>query len=128
MKKKYYLLSVVGVLIVVISFGLGYTYAYIHGLLRSMDMHIGTHSSILLTYSATLIQRLKTPDIVELVEAMEENGDSLSSVIITFKPLIEDPETRKLAEIALTQWEKAKERLQELSLKSKNTNDSADDP
>jgi len=113
------------VLIAVISFGLGYTYAYLHSLAKAMDMQVIVHSEILLTNSLVLTQRLKSPGIAELIEATEENGDSLGRSIINFQPLIENPETRKLVEITLTKWEKAKERLQELrTLRSKNNNDS----
>jgi hypothetical protein len=121
MRKKYYILSVVGVLIIFISFGLGYTNAYIHSLGKSMDMQVRINSGILITSSSVLSQKLKSPDMAELIDATEENGDSLSVFIIQSKHLIEDPETRKLAEIALTSWEKAKERLQELrALRSRN--------
>ena len=125
MKKKYYLLSAAGVLIAVLSFGLGYTYAYIQGLIRSWDMVVGTHSSILLANSNTLTQRLKSPDIRELIEATEENGDSLARFLIDFKPVMKSPDTRKHIEIALTDWEQAKERLRELrTLQTEDPNDS----
>ncbi len=124
MKKKYLLISVVGVAIVVISFGLGYTYAYINSLIKTWDMVVTTHASILLTSSNTLNLKLKSPDIVELIEATEENGDSLGRFINSAKPNMANPDTRKLIEIALTDWEKAKERLQELrALQSKDAND-----
>lgn len=125
MKKKYYLLSAAGVLIAVLSFGLGYTYAYIQGLIRTWDMVVGTHSSILLATSNTLTQRLKSPDTTELIEATQENGDSLARFIVDFKPVMKNSETRKHIEIALTDWEQAKERLRELrTLQTEDTNDS----
>ena len=128
MKKKYFLLSVVGLLIFIISFCSGYTYAYVRGLEKTNDMQVVTHSSILISYSLVLTEKLSSPDIEKLIEATEENGDSLVSLINAFKVPIENPEISKLVEIALTRWEQAKERLQELSLQSKNTNNSSDDP
>jgi hypothetical protein len=125
MKKKYFLLSVVGVLIVLMSFGLGYACAYIHGLIKAWDMVVTTHAEILLADSGVLTKKLRSSDIAELIEATEENGDSLCNFIIEFKPVTKNAGTRKLIDIALAKWEQAKERLQELrALQSENTNDS----
>lgn len=123
MKKKYYLLSITGILIAAISFSIGYLYSYAHSLEKEIDMYVSIHSNILLTNSVELTQKLKSPSIEELIEATEENGDSLARAIINYKPFIENPESNRLVEIALTKWEKTKESLQELrTLKSKNNN------
>ncbi len=114
MKSKHLLLSAAGVLTIIMSFVLGYAYAHIRGLVEAMDMQVITHSSILLTNSITLTQRLESPDMAGLIEATEENGDLLGNFIIKFKPVVENPETRKLIEAALARWAQAKERLQEL--------------
>jgi len=114
MKKKYYFLSVVGVLIAVISFSLGYFYSYVHSLEKATDMYVSVQSNILLANSVELTQRLKSPGIEGLIEATEEIGDSLARSIINIKPHVENPETGRLIEIALTKWEKTKESLQEL--------------
>ena len=126
MKKKYYLPSAAGVLIVVASFGLGYTHAYVQGLAKTIDAEVTTHSSILLIDSHTLTRALRSLDAAELIEAVEANGDSLANFLISTKPFVlGNPETRRQVEIALTAWEKAKERLQELRRsQSKNANDS----
>lgn len=125
MKKKYFVLSVVSVLVIVISFGLGYTYAFVDGLVKVNDMAAKTHSHILWMESHILTRTLKSPNVAELIKATEENGDSLHSFIITFKPVIENPETRTRVDEAVTAWEQAKGRLHELrALQSKNTEDS----
>ena len=119
MKKKYYLLSVTGVLIAVISFSIGYFYSYVHNLEKAKDVYVSIQSNILLANSVELTQRLKSPSIDELIKATEENGDSLARSIINIKPFIKNPETGRLIEIALTKWEKTKESLQELKRSSK---------
>ena len=127
MKKKYYLLSAAGVLIVVASFGLGYTHAYVQGLAKTIDAEVTTHSSILLTDSHALTRALRSLDAAELTEAVEANGDSLANFLISTKPVFGNPETRRQVEIALTAWEKAKERLQELrALQPENAKDGSD--
>ena len=125
MKKKYFVLSAVVVLIVVISFGLGYTYAFVEGLEKVNDMHARVHGDILLIHSLTLTRKLRSPDTVGLIEATELNGDNLADFIIGYKPYIKNPEISRRVEEALTAWEPAKKRLQELrALRSKNTEDS----
>ena len=116
MKKKCFVLSAVMVLIIVISFGLGYVYAYIHVLAKVMDMQVSTYSEILLTNSLVLTEKLKSPDITGLIEATEQNGNSLYDFIISYEPIIEDPVTLKHNEISLIKWEQAKKRLQELRI------------
>jgi hypothetical protein len=126
MKKRLFLFALVGVPIVAASFGLGYTHAYVQGLAKTIDAEVTTHSSILLVDSHTLTRALRSLDAAELIEAVEANGDSLANfLIISSKPVLGNPETRRQVEIALTAWEKAKERLQELRRsQSKNANDS----
>jgi len=116
MKKKYFIFSGVLILIAVISFGLGYVYAYINGLEKALDMQVSTYSEILEITSSVLIGKLRTPDIMELIEATEENGDLLSRNIISSKPFTQNPTTLEYIEISLTSWEKAKKRLQELRI------------
>ena len=124
MKKKYLLLSVVGALMLLVSFGLGYAYGHIHAMMKAVNMQVTTHGRILFTNSVTLTQRLKSPDTAELIEATEENGDSLRRLLIDLQPVIDDPRTRKFVEMALAEWGKARERLQELrALQSKSAND-----
>jgi gentisate 1,2-dioxygenase len=114
MKKKYFLLSILGTLIVVISFGVGYVYGYAHVLVKTTDMLVVTHADILLTNSITLNRRLKSPDLAKLAAATVENGDALRSFLVNLMPLTEDRKTRKFVEIALTKWEQTKAKLQEL--------------
>lgn len=95
MKKKYFVFPIVVVLIAVISFGLGYFYAFINGLTKANDMVVATRSLILLKTSATLIERLKSPDMAELLTITEENCESSAGLVTVSKPLIKDPVTRQ---------------------------------
>lgn len=105
-------------------YGLGYIYAYVHGLVKAIDMQVTTHSYILLMNSHTLTRTLRSPDIAQLIEATEANGDSLATFLVSTKPVIENSETRRQVDIALTAWDQAKEKLQELrALQSKTTED-----
>ncbi len=123
MKKRLLLFAPVGVLTVVASFGLGYTYAYVQGLAKTIDAEVTTHSSILLVDSNTLTRALRSLDAAELIEAVEANGDSLANFLVTTKPALGNPETRRQVEIALTAWERAKERLRDLrALQPQKTN------
>jgi len=114
MKKKYFVLSVVVVLIVVISSGLGYIYAFVEGLEKVNDMQVRTHSDILLIHSLVLTRKLRSQDIAKLIDATELNSEDLASFINNNKPLIKNPETLRQVDKALTAWEQAKKRLQEL--------------
>ena len=114
MKKKYFIISIVALLFFVISFGSGYIYASTHLFFEAGDMRISIYSDILVNNSITLNEKLKTLNMVKLIEATEENGDYLSQLMIDYKPIIKDTETLKYIDISLSSWEKAKEKLQEL--------------
>ena len=114
MKKKYIVLLVVEILIVIISSGLGYIYAFVEGLEKVNDMQVRTHSDILLLNSLVLTRKLKSPDITTLVDVIEFNNDDLAIFVTYNKPLIKNQETLRQVDKALTAWEQAKKRLQEL--------------
>ena len=65
MEKKTTVLLLVGLLVVAISAGLGYTAAYVHGLYRAIDADVRAHCNILLVDSLALSRSSDIKDLIE---------------------------------------------------------------
>ena len=108
------------------SFGLGYICAYTpnastNRFFRKTDIRVSVYSDVLFWQSTTIAEKLKTPDIDKLIDAVDENGNLLYNLMVDSKPIIKDPETLKYIEISLKWWEKAEVKLQELRVLRSNS-------
>ncbi len=121
MKKKTTVLSIVIVLIVIISAGLGYTAAYVQGLCKVVNMDIRANSHNLLLGSLLLARSSDMEDFIDNVEHSYTNQASFirANEVVPFR----SSETKKVSTEALEAWENAKIKIEDIRamyLKQKN--------
>ena len=83
--------------------------AYCRGLQYANDMVVRTHCDILLLQSVSF---LNSSDVTCLIDKIEENCNSMASLIGANKPY-SPKDTKKNISETLEKWEKAKRKLEE---------------
>jgi hypothetical protein len=112
MRNKVVILSIVIPLIAIFSAGIGYTIAFVQGLVKANDMNVRAHCDILLTDSLRLS---RSSDINDCIDKVELNYSDTASYILANEPFISaDSKTKRRIPEALKAWEKAQAKLQEL--------------
>ncbi len=121
MKKKTTVLSIVIVLIVIISAGLGYTAAYAQGLCKVVDMQIRANCNNLFVGSRLLAHSSDMEDFIDNVEFSYTLQASFirANEVVPFR----SSEAKKESTKALEAWENAKIKIEDIRamyLKQKN--------
>ena len=113
MAKKTIVLSIVIVLIVIISAGLGYTAAYAQGLCKVVDMDIRANCNNLLIGSLILA---RSSDMEDFIDNVEHSYTCQASFIRAYEEVLpfSSSETKKVSTEALEAWENAKIRIEDI--------------
>ena len=115
-KKKIIILivfTIVFTLAIVISAGVGYLAAYVRGLQQIYDMETMAYCHVLLLGSRRLNYNIDCSGVNGLIDAVEQNGDSLVALVRPWDPPIRGDDKKRISK-AHEEWEMAKKKLEEL--------------